>query len=76
MKKRNRRGGLAKAVAFALSLSLSSSMMVSLPSFAAQEPINASLPEVFGQVATYDEAQGIGLVWGAVGYDLYTVTIS
>lgn len=74
MKKRNLRGRLAIAVAFALSLS--SLTTTSLQVLAYQGPVNESLSLPFGQVADYDQEKGIGFVWGAAGYDLYTVTIS
>ena len=74
MKKRNLRGRLAIAVAFALSLS--SLTTTSLQAYAYQGPVNESLSLPFGQVADYDQERGIGFVWGAAGYDLYTVTIS
>ena len=74
MKKRNLKGRLAIAVAFALSLSSVSA--TSLQVMAAMGPVNESLSLPFGQVAAYDENQGIGFVWGAAGYDKYTVTIS
>ena len=40
MKKLKRKGNMAKAVAFALSLSLAASLTVSTPVVAAQGPVN------------------------------------
>jgi beta-glucanase (GH16 family) len=74
MKKRNHKGRLAIAVAFALSLSSLST--AGLQAFAFQGPVNESLALPFGQLAEYNPEQGIGFVWGAAGYDKYTVTIS
>ena len=74
MKKVYNKSRLAIAVAFALSLSTLGT--ASLPAYAAQTPVNADLGIPFGQVADYNAENGIGLVWGAAGYDQYTVTIS
>ncbi len=74
MRKWNRKSRLAVALAFALSVS--SVVTANTQSLAAQEPVNESLGIPFGEVASYDEGQGIGVVWGAAGYKLYTVTIS
>ncbi len=76
MKKRNHKTRMAIALAFALSLSLSSPALTGMQAYAAQVPVNEELTTPFGQVAAYDAEQGIGVVWGAAGYDLYTVTIS
>ena len=74
MKKGYYKGRLAIAVAFALSLTSFSS--AGLSTLAAQGPVNESYQTPFGQVADYNQEQGIGVVWGAAGYDSYTVTIS
>lgn len=74
MKKRYYKSRMAVAMAFALSLSSLSA--ASLPAYAAATPVNESLAIPFGQVADYNPDQGIGFVWGAAGYDKYTVTIS
>ncbi|MBE5826518.1 MAG: glycoside hydrolase family 16 protein [Butyrivibrio sp.] len=76
MMKRNHKSRMAIALAFALTLSLSSPMLTGLQTFAAQGPINEELTTPFGLVADYNAEQGIGVVWGAAGYELYTVTIS
>ena len=74
MEKRKHKGRLAIAVAFVMALSMP--VTSSLQAYAAQGPINESYSLPFGQVAAYDETNGIGFVWGAAGYDKYTVTIS
>ena len=76
MMKRNHKTRMAIALAFALSLSLSSPALTGMQAYAAQVPVNEELTVPFGQVAEYNAEQGIGVVWGAAGYDLYTVTIS
>ena len=64
------------ALAFALTLSLSSPALTGVQAYAAQVPVNAELTKPFGLVSDYNAEEGIGIVWGAAGYDLYTVTIS
>ncbi len=46
------------------------------PVRAMAKEIDETLIVPFGAVAEYNETQGIGFVWGAAGYELYTVTIS
>ncbi|MBQ7614587.1 MAG: hypothetical protein IJU77_06040, partial [Butyrivibrio sp.] len=75
-RRRNYKTRMAMALAFALTLSLSSPMLTGIEAFAAQVPVNEELTTPFGQMAEYDAEQGIGVVWGAAGYELYTVTIS
>ena len=75
-RKRNYKTRMAMALAFALTLSLSSPMLTGIEAFAAQVPVNEELTTPFGQMAEYDAEQGIGVVCGAAGYELYTVTIS
>lgn len=76
MMKRNHKSRMAIALAFALTLSISSPLLTGMQTFAAQGPVNDGLTIPFGLVAEYNAAQGIGAVWGQAGYDLYTVTIS
>ena len=64
------------ALLTALFLALSSVGSMPLAAFAESKTIDDGLTVPFGIVADYDSSQGIGAVWGAAGYDLYTVTIS
>ena len=64
------------ALLTALFLALSSVGSIPLAAFAESKTIDDGLTVPFGIVADYDSSQGIGAVWGAAGYDLYTVTIS
>ncbi|WP_022764012.1 glycoside hydrolase family 16 protein [Butyrivibrio sp. XPD2006] len=75
-RKRNYKTRMAMALAFALTLSLSSPTLTGIAAYAAQVPVNEELAIPFGQMAEYDAEQGIGVVWGDAGYELYTVTIS
>ncbi|MBO7600679.1 MAG: glycoside hydrolase family 16 protein, partial [Lachnospiraceae bacterium] len=74
MKKQKAKSKLALALAFALLLS--AAMPAGLDSYAAPGPVNETFSLPFGQVADYDETNGIGFVWGAAGYERYTVTVS
>jgi beta-glucanase (GH16 family) len=62
------------AFALALVLTFSSVSFQSVTAYAAE--VDESLTVPFGISCAYDADQGIGVVWGAAGYDLCTVTIS
>ncbi|MBP3825387.1 MAG: glycoside hydrolase family 16 protein, partial [Butyrivibrio sp.] len=76
MMKKNHKTRMAIALAFALTLSLSAPTLTGVQAYAAQVPVNEELTTPFGLVADYNAEEGIGVVWGAAEYDLYTVTIS
>ena len=64
------------ATLLALLLAFTSMGLSPLEAFADGKVIDSELTVPFGIVCDYNSEQGIGAVWGAAGYDLYTVTIS
>ena len=64
------------AVALALALTFTSAGVNSLTAMAAERTVDSELIVPFGIDGTYNPEQGIGVVWGAAGYELYTVTIA
>ncbi|MBR6307295.1 MAG: family 16 glycosylhydrolase [Lachnospiraceae bacterium] len=64
------------ALLMALLLAFTSVGIKPLSAFADGKTIDGELTVPFGIVADYNSEQGIGVVWGAAGYDMYTVTIS
>jgi len=71
-----KRSTFSRIVSFALAFVLVLTSMGFNSVHAYAKETDSSLPSPVGGVATYDESQGIGFVWGNEGkYSLYTVTI-
>nr|MCR5311271.1 hypothetical protein [Lachnospiraceae bacterium] len=64
------------AITLALVLTFTSAGVNSLTAWAAERTVDSELIVPFGIVSEFNAETGIGVVWGAAGYDLYTVTIT